>query len=181
MFRDFFKLLLLSFLLTSCSVKPIPVKDSEVERLAVLLEGLDESIDLQTAKQLSQDLFLQTARLTKEFELVSPPWLHNTLVNAGVRDKGLCYHWSDALYLAMKEKAYDGFAFHPAGAHIGEFWREHNVLVITAKGKPFDSGIVVDPWRDSGRLYFARVKEDREYSWVERKDRCVADEKKEKK
>jgi len=173
MCRDIFKFLLLLLLLTGCSVKPVPMPEGEVGRLAFMLQGLDENITQQEAVALSRDLFLQTARLTKEFELVSPPWLHNTLVNTGVRKKGLCYHWSDALYLAMQEKGYDDFAFHPAGANIGEYWREHNVLVITAKGKPFGSGIVIDAWRHSGRLYFARVKDDTKYEWQERKERCL--------
>ena len=176
MFRDIFRLLLFLFLITGCSVKPEPIHKSDVERLAVMFQGLDGNITYREAEVLSRDLFLQTARLTKEFDLVSPPWLHNTLVNIGLRKKGLCYHWSDALYLAMKEKQYDDFAFHPAGANIGEFWREHNVLVITAKEKPFDSGIVIDPWRDSGRLYFAKVTEDRKYEWQERKERCLDDQ-----
>jgi len=173
----YFKLLLSLFLLTGCSVKLEPIPDREVERLSVMLQGLDVNITQEEASALSRDLFMETARLTKEFELVSPPWVHNTLVNTGIRKKGLCYHWSDALYLAMKEKQYDDFAFYPAGANIGEFWSEHNVLVITAKDKPFDTGIVVDPWRDSGRLYFAGVKEDRKYEWRERTERCLPERK----
>jgi len=180
MYRSTLELLLFLFLLTGCTVKPTLPNEAEVDRLSMMLQQMDGTIEKRTADRLSKDLFLQTAELTREFELTSPPWLHNTLVNTGLRKKGLCYDWSDALYVQLIRRSYPGFDFHLGGANIGRYWSEHNVLVITAKGKPFDSGIVVDPWRDSGRLYFAKVKEDRRYHWRERKDRCIPMQKKEK-
>jgi len=36
---------------------------------------------------------------------------------------------------------------------------------VTAKGRPFDSGILLDGWRDSGRLYYAKVHDDTRYAW----------------
>ena len=136
-----------------------------------MLEGLDEKIPPDAAMRLSRDLFLETAHLRKAFDPVWEPHLNNFLINTGIKKKGLCYQWSDALYLAMTQKHYNGFDFHAAGANIGRYWSEHNVLVITAKGHPFGSGIVIDAWRDPGRLYFAKVTEDRQYAWKERKDR----------
>ena len=180
MYRPIFKLLLFLFLLTGCAVKSTLSNGGEIGRLSAMLQQMDSAIEKRTADRLSKDLFLQTAELTREFELTSPPWLHNTLVNTGLRKKGLCYDWSDALYVQLSQQAYPGFDFHLGGANIGRYWSEHNVLVITAKGKPFDSGIVVDPWRDSGRLYFATVKEDRRYIWRERKDRCIPMQKRRK-
>jgi hypothetical protein len=41
--------------------------------------------------------------------------------------------------------------------------------VVTAKGKDFFEGIVLDPWRDSGRLYWISVKEDK-YHWEKREN-----------
>ena len=174
MYRHLLKFFFFLFLLTGCAVKPVPLKDAEVKRLSMMLQQMDERIRAKEADRLSKDIFLQTARLTREFDLTSPPWLHNTLVNTGVRKKGLCYDWSDALYVYMIKQAYPDFSFHLGGANIGRYWSEHNVLVITAKGKPFNSGIVIDPWRNSGKLYFSKVKDDVQYKWKERKDRCIS-------
>jgi hypothetical protein len=33
--------------------------------------------------------------------------------------------------------------------------------VVTAKGQPFEEGIVLDAWRRSGKLYWALVKKDK--------------------
>ncbi len=45
--------------------------------------------------------------------------------------------------------------------------REHNSVVITARGTPFLEGIVLDGWRNSGRLYWSPVALDRSYPWRE--------------
>jgi hypothetical protein len=49
-------------------------------------------------------------------------------------------------------------------AYRGSELREHNCVVITAEGQDFFRGIVLDPWRNSGNLYWARVTAD-SYPW----------------
>jgi len=155
--------------MVSPSFKP----QHRIDQLAIKLQTLDSNIPPKEAMSLSRDIFDQTAKLTKKFKLVSPPWFHNLLVNVGVREKGLCYHWSDALYRYFFKKNYNAFAFHLAGANMGEYWFEHNVLVVTAKNGKFGEGIVIDPWRDSGKLYFSTLKEDTKYQWKQRYSREV--------
>jgi len=120
---------------------------------------------------LSHDVFEETTRLTKSFKLTSPPWFHNFLVNIGLKEKGLCYHWSDALYMYLSKKQYPHFEFHLVGANIGEYFFEHNALVITAKGSKVLEGVIIDPWRNSGKLYFSKVREDTKYRWEHRASR----------
>ena len=139
---------------------PAPVSGSEPIRLS----------DAE-ALALSQDIFSKTALLTKAFQVTSPPQYHNFLVNVGVKEKGLCHHWSDALYVYLNSKQYTQYEFHLLGANIGEYWKEHNVLVVVAKGQSWQDGVILDPWRDSGRLYFSTVKEDSKYVWKHRPQR----------
>jgi hypothetical protein len=61
------------------------------------------------------------------------------------------------------------FQLHWGVAHRGSELREHNSVVVTARGQKFEEGIVLDPWRNSGELYWARVKNDR-YPWKERNE-----------
>jgi len=171
MYKKFFKLLCLSFLLTSCAVKS-PIRDeSQVLKLTHLLQSLDANISIGEATQLSSALFTQTALLSTQFKMTSPPQYHNFLVNVGLKDKGLCYHWSDALYAYFSQEKYPSFAFHLMGANIGEYWREHNALVVSAKGQEPKEGLVIDPWRDAGKLYFSKVVDDRAYHWIHRPTR----------
>lgn len=137
----------------------------------MLLQSLDEGISQDEAIALSKDIFHQTQKLTKEFELTSPPLWHNFLVNVGMREKGLCYHWSDALYVYLSQKNHASFEFHLMGADIGKYFLEHNVLVVVAKDGKVEDGVIIDPWRDSGNLYFSKVNEDTKYLWKHRENR----------
>jgi len=102
--------------------------------------------------------------------MTRPPLLHNVLVNVGLRERGLCWHWTEDLLARLGDLPLDAYDLHWATAHRGEMFREHNSVVVTAKGGAFESGIVLDPWRDSGRLYFGPVQGDR-YPWEPRFDR----------
>jgi len=169
MHRHFFNLIFIGYLLTGCTVKPVPVSQNKITKLSSLLYTL--SADKKESTRLSRDIFQKTTALTKEFKLTSPPLWHNTLVNLGFRKKGLCYHWADALYLHLIAQRYHSFEFHLVGANIGEYWFEHNALAVVKKDGEVEKGVVIDPWRDSGKLYFSKLKEDRKYKWSHRLDR----------
>ena len=171
MFKHFYKFFIFSCFLAGCVVTEPSVSKTKITQLSTLLQSLDKSIPQDEAMHLSQDIFHETQKLTKEFELTSPPLFHNSLVNIGIREKGLCYHWSDALYAHFSQKKYSHFEFHLVGANIGEYFLEHNALVVVRKGGSIKNGILIDPWRDSGKIYFSRVVEDKKYQWKHREER----------
>ncbi len=144
------------------------VPQTKIKELSQLFQSMDNTITQSEAMRLSKDIFHKTEQLTEEFEMTYPPQFHNFLVTVGVREKGLCYHWSDALYLYFSKKHYPSFEFHLIGANVGEYFFEHNALVVVAKGGKIEEGIVIDPWRDSGELYFSKVKNDPDYTWIHR-------------
>jgi hypothetical protein len=168
MLKYFLKFFIVSFFLLGCGDTVPQVSQTKIEQLSNLLASLDRSIPQHEARALSKDILYKTQRLTQEFEMVSPPQLHNFLVTVGMREKGLCYHWSDALYLYLSAKNYDAFEFHLVGANIGNYFYEHNALVVVAKGGNIQEGVIIDPWRKAGELYFSKVDDDREYVWHHR-------------
>ena len=93
-----------------------------------------------------------------------PAVLHNILVRIGARDRGLCYQWTEDLIKELTKLNLKTYDLHWGVAYRGSDLREHNTVVITANGSGFEDGIVLDPWRNSGVLYWAAVKED-EYPW----------------
>ncbi len=132
---------------------------------------MNNSILTAEAESLSREIFKETAKLRKKFKPVSEPHFNNFLINVGVKDKGLCYQWSDALYIHFSDKNYHDFEFHLLVANKGEYFYEHNVLVVVAKGEKVMDGVIVDPWREPGKLYFAKVSEDKKYEWKHREKR----------
>ena len=168
--RHFFKLLCLLFLSVGCSVKSVEAPSEYMKKLSNLLQSLDIKIPKQQSTSLSHNIFHKTAELTKAFKLTSPALWHNFLVNIGLRKRGLCFHWADALYIHLKLQEYSQYQFHLVGANIGTFF-EHNALVIVKKGGKVKDGVVIDPWRNSGKLYFSKIKDDKRYSWSHRPDR----------
>ena len=165
--RHFFSFILV-FLLLGCAVTPEPISTTKVAKLASLLR-FDSVIPHTERLHLARAIYFKTKVLTEEFELTSPPLWHNMLVNVGIKQKGLCYHWSDALYMYLNKKRYPHYDFYLVGDHIGEYFSEHNALVVTEKGARVEDGIVIDAWRNSGDLYVSKVKEDTEYQWLKRK------------
>jgi hypothetical protein len=174
MHKHFFNLLIFSLLFVGCAVSPVQTPQSDISKLATLLHALDKQTSKKESTKLSRDIFSKTSKLTDEFELTSPPIWHNFLVNVGLRKKGLCFHWSDALYLHLKQQHYADFSFHLVGANVGEYFFEHNALVVMSKGSKLEDGVIIDPWRNSGKLYFSKVKDDKAYTWVHRLDRGCA-------
>lgn len=168
MLKYYLKLFIFSFFLLGCDTTAPQVSKTKIEQLSKLLASLDSSIPQHEARVLSKDILYKTQQLTQEFEMVSPPHFHNFLVNVGIREKGLCYHWSDALYLYLSAKEYDAFEFHLLGANIGDFFYEHNALVVVAKGGKIQEGVIIDPWRKVGELYFSKMVDDPEYVWHHR-------------
>jgi len=160
------------WILSGCAVKPSVDSTSQVRKLSETLLRLDTAIPKSEAEALSQALYHYTAILVERYRLTQPPLWHNFLVNIGLREKGLCYDFSDALYLYLKQGAYPHFDFHLAVAHRGEYFREHNALVITAKGRSVEEGVIVDDWRHSGRLFYSSFRNDPEYRWQHRAERC---------
>lgn len=138
-------------------------KDS-ISKLAVALKGLSPDISPQEATILAYDSVVYSMILANKYKLSYPPLWHNVLVNSKKRPRGLCYHWQRDLMTHFRKKKLKTFDLKEGVAYEKEYWREHNTLVVTAKGANFDKGIVLDPWRHSGTLAWAKVKQDK-YPW----------------
>jgi len=169
-----FTLLLFVGVLTACAVKAPPEsqglateENQKVSQLALLLVGLDGQVDTDEAQRLAGESVAYAYRLAEKYELVWPPLWHNTLVNVGLKERGLCYQWADDMLAYMQSRSFAGFEFYLGVTRKGTLW-EHNTLVVSAKGASFSDGIVLDPWRDSGELFFSRVEEDEKYRWSKR-------------
>jgi hypothetical protein len=166
--KKYFYLFLLSIFFIGCAnTQPAQIqKTTQVKKLETLLLSLHAK--KSEAKDLSKKAFLRSKYLAKSYDLVKPPLFQNFLVNIGLRKKGLCWQFAYDMLDFVKKQDYKSFDYYIGGANIGDYWSEHNVLVLTCKGCKFSDGVLLDPWRNSGNLYFSKLKDDKNYNWKQR-------------
>jgi hypothetical protein len=175
--------LLLAFLLAGCSgvhqtsrrpsdnsaMSSGPVKDATIEKISALqkdISTLNRQANIGEARQIAETAVTYSKDLAEEYDLVRPAVLHNVFVRIGFKDRGLCYHWTEDLIKRLQALDLKTYQLHWGVAYRGSELREHNTVVITAGSEAFESGMVLDPWRNSGDLYWALVKADT-YPWEE--------------
>lgn len=157
--------LLFCALITSCvNVGTLAERQAKARRLSHDLQQLGPAVSAREADLLATTAIEESARMSMDFKPLVLPWANNSLVNVGLRKRGLCYQWRDDLFphlFRLKPKTMD---LHLTSAHRGTV-REHNGIIVTAKGQPFEEGIVLDPWRKGGRLWWGRISADKKYPW----------------
>lgn len=124
--------------------------------LAAGFQKLGPKVDPTEAGLLAERAFSASQELAREYAVVRPAVLHNCLVNVGLKRRGLCYHWSEDLRARLLLIDVRTLELHRGVARMATY-REHNAVVVTAAGAPFSSGIVLDPWKDGGRLQWTDV------------------------
>ncbi len=102
------------------------------------------------------------------YRIAGPSWFHNVKVNLRVREAGLCWHQMEDLFLTLARLDPQWFDLHSGVRDQGDWLREHHAVVVTAVGEPFESGLVLDPWKSPGRLLVHRARGDGR-PWVENK------------
>ncbi len=135
-----------------------------MKELTTAIQSLSPSVSPQEALIVAHDSIVYSMVLANKYNLTWPPLWHNVLVNSKKRPRGLCYHWQRDLMKHMQKKNLTTLEFIEGVAYEKKYWQEHNTMVVSAKGHPFGTGIVLDPWRKSGVLTWARVNDDK-YPW----------------
>jgi len=86
----------------------------------------------------------------------------------GVKPRGLCWHWAMDMEARLKRERFETLQMHRAVANANNIRLEHSTAIISAKGDPMDEGIILDPWRKGGRLFWSHLRDDTRYRWVPR-------------
>ncbi|MCB1127296.1 MAG: hypothetical protein KDM81_12415, partial [Verrucomicrobiae bacterium] len=144
-------LLLLTATSTGCVSVPDAPREPDVQALRLALISLGPAVSGTEADRVARCAYQHSRELAREYRVVRPPFLHNSLINLGLKERGLCYQWAEDLLNRLRKLATESLELRWGKARAGT-WREHNSVVVTAVGAPFETGIVLDPWRRSGRL-----------------------------
>ncbi|MCU0559423.1 MAG: hypothetical protein MUD16_04440 [Desulfobacterales bacterium] len=137
---------------------------SKITSLQGSLKGLGPGVDPAEARRVAEAAVTHSLRLAEEYRVVPPARWHNLLIQMGLRERGLCYHWTEDLMRHLQALQLATYELHWGVAHPGSDLREHNSVVVTALNQTFEKGLVLDPWRNSGGLTWVRVAQDA-YPW----------------
>ena len=138
----------------------------KIEELRKAIMNLGPNIVPSEANFVAREAVLYPKVLANRYKLMSPPLYHNVLVNYGKRPRGLCWQWTHDMGKQIN-RPMKSLAFFHGVAFRRNYWKEHSTLVVSAKGKGVPDGIILDPWRNSGDLFWSRVKDDKKYPWVQ--------------
>ncbi|UWR44834.1 hypothetical protein [Phaeobacter inhibens] len=161
-------LLIATALVTGCTPHS-GGKPDEVSQLRHAIETLSPDVDPAEAARAAQIAYSHATALAKEYQVITSPILHNTLVNSGVRQRGLCYHYAEDMQARLQREDFQSLTILRAIAEPRNSFRiEHSSAVIAPKGADIYGGIVLDPWRYGGNLYWSATSKDPRYDWEPR-------------
>ena len=164
---------LLSFLtmliVSGCGVArpdgPPPAEPHEVAQLAQEIRALGPEVDSAEADRAARVTYDYTYQLSREYQITDPPLIHNTKVNLGLRPRGVCWHWAHDIEERLKQENFRTLDLHRAVANSDNIRLEHSTAIISRRGDAFDQGIILDPWRKGGVLFWSPVLADSRYKW----------------
>ena len=148
----------------------LPGYQEQVVSLEQALTALSPDIVKLEAKQMAESAISYSLELAAEYRMLRPPVFHNLMVNLGFRERGLCIHWTEDLLKRLQGLGLKSLELHWGIANNNVLLRlEHSSVIITARGQSFENGLVLDPWRHSGELYWTLVRDDI-YPWKPEQD-----------
>ncbi|GGH36537.1 hypothetical protein GCM10010973_30520 [Cribrihabitans marinus] len=135
------------------------------------LMALGPDIDPEEAARAARISYDYPLRLREEYQVSDPPIVHNSKVNMGLRPRGLCWQWAEDMEARLKAENFQTLQIHRAIANSDVAFRiDHSTALISRRGETMYEGIVVDPWRYGGALYWSTPQADKSYKWRPRRE-----------
>lgn len=145
-----------------------PVFELKESLKTMYLKGATQSVDENALNQESTRLAIglmdEIGRLKQKYKSFSIPIVHNMLIDIGIKKRGACKHWAEDLLDYMRPISRQFFSITWGEANPKKF-NEHNVAVIYPSYGKFEDGLLIDPWRTSGKPYWITVEDDHHYKW----------------
>jgi hypothetical protein len=145
---------------------------AEEPALIMRIKGLSPTVSLDDARQVTYCAVTTGLELARKWRVPGiaawMPGLQNLFIKMGARKGGYCFQYSAELLVrldALKLKTLD---LHWAESQVGTT-AENNAIVVTARGQPFEKGVLLDNWRCQGHLAWTQVTADPDYHWKEGK------------
>ncbi len=154
-------------ILSACGA-PDTAKVPDIKGLEQQIAALGTYVDTQEAERVARISYEYSLQLRAGYQVSDPPLIHNAKVNQGLRPRGLCWHWADDLEARLRSEDLHTLSLHRAIANTDNLRIEHSTVILSERGAALENGIVLDPWRYGGYLFWAPVAQDTRYDWKPR-------------
>jgi hypothetical protein len=159
-------------LLPACATVPAgtdAVVERDQQRITELNQdilALAEDIDPREARLAATLAIRYSRELAQQYRITDSAITHNLKVNLGLRERGLCTDWTEDLLARLRQEHFQTLDLHWAIANYETAFRlEHSSVVVSPRHASIFEGLVLDPWRHTGELYWSATTADRGYPW----------------
>ncbi|WP_348657283.1 hypothetical protein [uncultured Sulfitobacter sp.] len=174
----FYRLLLVCTLLLTLSACALPRNgppplgtEADISALTRAITELSPSVDPAEAARAARIAYRHTHELAIAYQITDPPLIHNVKVNNGSKPRGLCWHWAEDLEKRLLAEGFATLDMHRAIANgDSRLLLDHSTAIISAAGAQMEAGLVLDPWRQGGELFWSPVMSDPRYDWEPREE-----------
>ena len=161
-------ILLSTVILGGCAQAPVPLHDPVAE-LTQSIAALGPDVDPDEARRAAEISYSYASQLAQDYGVTTAPLVHNSKVNAGIKDRGLCYHYAEDMQARLDREGFKTLVMLRAIAEPKVvFLIDHSTAVIAPRAGDIYDGIVLDAWRDGGALFWSPTVEDTRYNWEPR-------------
>lgn len=155
--------------LAACASNPLTQPgdsdSAEVTALRHAILALGDGVDPEEAERAARIASTHIRHLAREYRFTDPPLIHNAKVHMGLRDRGLCYHWAEDIEARLQQEDFRTLELHRAISPETLVRLEHSTTIISRKGDNLFDGVILDPWRAGGTLFWIQVRDDASYDW----------------
>ncbi|MBU2962462.1 hypothetical protein KO516_16860 [Citreicella sp. C3M06] len=167
-------LLVVLLALAACSVGPPPppgqIRDSDRDALTLAIMRLGPGVAYDEAKRISSVAYTYPHVLLRDYQAKLGALNARRPPVFDIKTPAVCAKWADRHLQRLLQEAPRTLDLRMAMADPSiNTPFAHSTVVVTAKGAPLTSGLVLDGCRRSGNLYWKLVTDDR-YRWRPQSD-----------
>ncbi len=141
------------------------VTRADVDALELTIRSLGPNIDPAEARRAAEISYSHSQQLKQDWRVTDAPIVHNAKVINGFRERGLCNDWAQAMTRRLQQENFRTLDVHWATSPPTTFRIIHHSAAISARGDTLEDGVILDPWRQSGDLFWGAIAEDERYNW----------------
>jgi len=130
------------------------------------LVALGPGVSRAEAQRVTSISYNTGRELALKWKMIPSPTVQSFLINIGIKKGGYCYQFATELLIRLEAEKFKTLDLHWGESDAGTD-TEHNVPVVTARGQPFEQGIMLDNWRNSGKLLWGPLTGDPSHKWKE--------------